>query len=196
MNYNKWVISVQGLILGSLSVTALAANLPTIAKTGFTTKVIQLDGPCDWASWDPKTPPEGGKYAAEGACGVTAAQANPGDPYIATGVMGQGLGYSFEETGADGKPTGKMIVLFGDSIGFDPGNLKPNPATAHFPNFHAKDTLAWSTSNSEADFRINYYSLPVPEQPDAPLFITEPGRNICRRSPAARNRATSPPAPT
>jgi hypothetical protein len=180
----RWIIPIQVLILGLPSVTALAANMPTITKTGFATKVVQVDGPCDWTSWDPTTPPEGGKYAAEGVCGVTAAQANPGDPYIATGVMGQGLGYSFEETDADGKQTGKMIVLFGDSIGFDPGHLHPNPATAHFPNFHAKDTLAWSTSTSEADFAINYYALPLPNQPDAPLFITEPGKEYLAPQPS------------
>lgn len=51
--------------------TAAGQSLPTITKSGFTTKVIQLNGPCDWPSWDPKTD---GKNAAAGPCGVTAAQ--------------------------------------------------------------------------------------------------------------------------
>jgi len=185
VKYVKWKLLTPSLILGVLSVTAAGQSLPTIEKLGFTSKVVQLNGPCDWPSWDPKTPPEAGEYAAEGSCGVTAAQANPGDPYIATGVMGQDLGYSFEETDTAGRRTGKLIFLFGDTIGFDPAaGLHADPAQGAFPDFHAKDTLAWSTSPTEDYFTITYYPLPLPGERNSPLFVTEPGTGYLPPQPS------------
>jgi hypothetical protein len=191
----KYVIRnlcVPSLILGLLSATVTGQGLPTITKTGFTTKVIQLNGPCDWPSWDPKTPPQNGDYAAAGECGLTAAQAIPGDPYIATGVMGQDLGSSFEVTDTVGRRTAKLIFLFGDTIGFDTAKCRddkalcpqPDPAKTAFPKFDAKDTLAWSTSAAEGDFTINYFALPLPGNPDSPLFVTEPGKGYLPPQPS------------
>ena len=186
MQYIVRNFTISSFIIGLLSATAVGQSLPTITKLGFTTKLIQLNGPCDWPSWDPKTPPVNGKYDKPGSCGQTAAQANPNDSYIPTGVMGQGLGYSFEETDSGGKPTGKIIFLFGDSISFNPAvELNPNPANGEFdPNFHAKDTLAWSTSATEDGFTINYYALPLEGHPNSPLFITEPGKEYLLPQPS------------
>jgi len=185
VRYVIWNLSIPSLIFGLLSVTAGGHSLPTITKIGFTAKVIQLNGSCDWPSWDPKTPPEDGKYAPEGVCGDTAAQANRGDPYIATGVMGQDIGYSFEETDIAGKRTGQLIFLFGDTIGFDTTTgLHVDPAMGAFPNFRGKDTLAWSTSPTEGDFKITYYALPLPGKPNSPLFVTESGTSYLPPQPS------------
>src|ERR1700689_1360746 len=89
------------LILGFLAACGAAAqSLPTITQTGFTVKVPngQVSGPCDWASWDPRTPPVKGAngimtYGIPGPCNQTAGQSD-----TASQVLGQGLGYAFEDT--------------------------------------------------------------------------------------------------
>jgi len=156
---------------------AAAQKLPIIAQTGHTVKVEQLNGPCDWSSWDPKT-----QYGTPGPCGQTAAQAYPSQ------VLAQGLGYSFEDTA-----TGNLMLLFGDTVGYDPSadpsapHLRPDPAKGSFPptaQFHAKDTMAMSTTTTAGNtFSIQYYTSPPPDNPSAPLFITEPGKEYLPPQP-------------
>jgi hypothetical protein len=167
------------LLMGPLMLPVMVAaqKLPTITQTGHTVKVEQLSGPCDWSSWDPKTP-----YGTPGPCGQTAAQAYPSQ------VLAQGLGYSFEDTA-----TGNLMLLFGDTVGYDPSadpsfpHLRPDPAKGSFPpsaQFHAKDTMAMSTTATAGNvFSIQYYTSPPPDNPSAPLFITEPGKEYLPPQP-------------
>jgi hypothetical protein len=156
------------LILGCIAlIGAGAQSLPTITQAGPTVRVEQIDGPCDWSQWDPKSPPTLDmttgkmKYGTHGPCGETAAQAVPSQ------VLAQGLGYSFEDTA-----TGNLILLFGDTVGYDPTKkLKPNPAHKSFLQFNAKDTIAVSSTSSADDtFSIQYKTWP--NDPSVPLFVT------------------------
>jgi hypothetical protein len=123
------------LILGCITLSAAGAqSLPTITQAAPTVRLEQVDGPCDWPTWDPKAPPTldttTGKmtYGTHGPCGDTAAKAAPSQ------VLAQGLGYSFEDTA-----TGNLILLFGDTVGYDPTiELKPDPAHKSFLQFNAK----------------------------------------------------------
>jgi hypothetical protein len=174
------------LALGCLAACGAAAqNLPTVTKTGFTVKVPggQASGPCDWASWDPRTPPVKDAngtmtYGAPGPCNPTAAQSD-----AASQVLGQGLGYAFEDTANPGK----LILLFGDTTGYV-APLLPDPASGSFPkevNFHAKDTMATSSTQTAADnFSIEYYTLGLPKDPSAPLFVTVTGKEYLPPQPA------------
>lgn len=67
-------------------------------------------------------------------------------------VLGTDIGYSFEDNG-------KLIFSFGDTIGKN-------------VNYHARDTIAWSTSTDpETGLLLNFFTNPD----GTPLFVAPPG---------------------
>jgi len=75
-------------------------------------------------------------------------------------ILGNGLGYSFEDNG-------KLIFLFGDTI-------SQNTSTM---NYHAADPLAWSTNvDGETPLLLNFFTnTPIPATGFTPLFVQPAG---------------------
>jgi hypothetical protein len=120
-----------------------------------TQKVIQVVGPCDWAAWN----------LSAGPCNPTAASIFPSQ------VLGTDLGYSFED-----KKTGRLIFLFGDTIGVQLQSgvpLVPHPQTPNqFLSFGAADALAGSKAlEAGANFGLDFFKA-AGSDPPSPVFVT------------------------
>jgi len=115
-------------------------------------KMEQITGDCDWTIWDATIdfgPPVSNPNAT---CKPTVSQT-----VSRADVLGQGLGYSFEHKG-------KLIFLFGDTIGANIGN---GDGPAYYPGwttvqntfqYLAGDTMAWSpTKRAEEGLLLNYF---------------------------------------
>jgi hypothetical protein len=75
-------------------------------------------------------------------------------------IMGNGLGYSFEDSG-------KLIFLFGDTISEQPTN--------GVLNYHAADPLAWSTNtDGDSPLVLNFYTN-IPATDVTPIFVKPAG---------------------
>jgi Domain of unknown function (DUF4185) len=78
-------------------------------------------------------------------------------------ILGNGLGYSFEDNG-------KLIFLFGDTISENKTNW----------NYHAADPLAWSTNrDGEAPLLLNFYTnTPYVATNFTPILVRATGINL------------------
>jgi hypothetical protein len=128
---------------------ALAQNQPGTTLTWATNssvKLEQLIGDCDWTSLSYAEFESGLRQCAQPTASKTISNFH---------IMGNGLGYSFEDQG-------KLTFLFGDTISEDPNTL----------NYHAADPIAWSTStNPEAGLILKFFT----NQDGTPLFVKPPG---------------------
>lgn len=130
----------QGTSDGSY-VAGQALPLP-VALTwipGSSAKVEQLLGDCDWTDL---------AFGSTGTCHEPTAS----QTLTRYNLLGTDIGYSFEDNG-------KMIFLFGDTIGVN-------------VNYKAGDSFAWSTSTDpEAGLLLNFYT----SSNGALLFVHPPG---------------------
>jgi hypothetical protein len=120
-----------------------------------TRKIIQVNGPCDWAAWD----------LGNGPCYPTAASASKSE------VLGNDEGNSFEDTSS-----GKVIFLFGDTIGVKLPIASPPLGKNAYPKFKAADAIATAPMPTDAaGFIIDFF----PKSPMTPQFVTpsdQPGK--------------------
>lgn len=126
---------------------ACALCLPAESQTGpvltwipnSSVKLEQITGDLDWAD------------LARGVTNLTASQT-----VTRFHILGQGLGYSFEDKG-------KLIFLFGDTISENLTNW----------NYHAADPLAWSTNtDGETPLVLNFFTnTPYAYTSNTPLFV-------------------------
>jgi hypothetical protein len=106
---------------------------------GSSVKVEQILGDCDWTDL---------AFGSTGTCHEPTAS----QTLTRYNLLGTDIGYSFEDNG-------KMIFLFGDTIG---GSV----------NYKAGDSFAWSTSTDpEAGLHLNFYT----DSNGALLFVRPPG---------------------
>jgi len=121
----------------AIAFPALAQPGPVLTwVTNSSIKLEQIIGDVDWAA------------AAQGSNVLTASQT-----VTRFHILGNGLGYSFEDNG-------KLLFLFGDTI-------SENAATT---NYHAADPLAWSTNtDGETPLVLNFFTNN--------LSATSPGTN-------------------
>jgi len=136
------------LRLAFLLATAAACELAS-AQTGpaltwitnSSVKLEQIIGDYDWAD------------LAVGITNLTASQT-----VTRFHILGNGLGYSFEDNG-------KLIFLFGDTISEDTTTM----------NYHAADPLAWSTNtDGETPLLLNFFTNTPPSK-FTPLFVQPSG---------------------
>jgi hypothetical protein len=136
----------QSLICAAMTACAVACAQPAPVLTWITNSSVKLEqiiGDIDWAAH------------AQGSNLLTASQT-----ITRFHIMGNGLGYSFEDKG-------KLIFLFGDTISEAPTN---GPL-----NYHAADPLAWSTNtDGEAPLVINFFTN-NPATDVTPLFVQPAG---------------------
>ena len=105
---------------------------------GSSVKVEQVLGDCDWTDL---------AYGSTGTCRKPTAS----QTITKANVLGADLGYSFEDSG-------KVIFLFGDTIGVNVA-------------YHAADSFAWSTSTDPAGpLALNVYA----KSDGTPFFVTPP----------------------
>jgi hypothetical protein len=107
-------------------VTAKAQPAPVLTWiTNSSVKLEQINGDIDWEAH------------AQGSNLLTASQT-----VTRFHILGNGLGYSFEDNG-------KLIFLFGDTISENTNNW----------NYHAADPLAWSTNtDGETPLLLNFFT--------------------------------------
>lgn len=131
----------------------LAANFPAVAQpaplltwiTNSSVKLEQIIGDVDW------------EVKAQGSNLPTASQT-----ITRFHIMGNGLGYSFEDNG-------KLIFLFGDTTSEDQTNLN-GPL-----NYHAADPLAWRTNtDGETPLLLNFFTN-NPVRDVVPIFVQPAG---------------------
>ncbi|HUD83462.1 MAG TPA: DUF4185 domain-containing protein, partial [Candidatus Saccharimonadales bacterium] len=136
------------LRLAFLLATAAACELAS-AQTGpaltwitnSSVKLEQIIGDYDWAD------------LAVGITNLTASQT-----VTRFHILGNGLGYSFEDNG-------KLIFLFGDTMSEDTTTM----------NYHAADPLAWSTNtDGETPLLLNFFTNTPPSK-FTPLFVQPSG---------------------
>jgi Domain of unknown function (DUF4185) len=134
------------LYCAAVAFCASAAAQPAPVLTWITNSSVKLEqiiGDIDWEA------------NARGSNLLTASQT-----ITRFHIMGNGLGYSFENNG-------KLIFLFGDTISEDPTN---GPL-----NYHAADPLAWSTTtDGEMPLVINFFTNNPPTNV-APIFVRPAG---------------------
>ena len=121
-----------------------AADAPVLTwLTNSSVKLEQLTGDVDWAD------------LAMGITNFTASQT-----MSRFHILGQGLGYSFEDKG-------KLIFLFGDTISENTTNW----------NYHAADPLAWSTNtDGETPLLLNFFTnTPYLYSGNTPIFVQPDG---------------------
>ena len=118
--------------------SAIALTGPVLKwLTNSTVKLEQIIGDEDWAA------------RAQGTHLPTASQT-----VTRFHILGNGLGYSFEDKG-------KLIFLFGDTISEDVTNI----------NYHAADPLAWSTNtDGETGLLLNFFTN-SPGSKFTPVFV-------------------------
>ena len=111
--------------------------------TNSSVKLEQVIGDVDWAA------------KAQGSNLLTASQT-----VTRFHVLGNGLGYSFEDNG-------KLIFLFGDTISENTTNW----------NYHAADPLAWSTNtDGETPLVLNFFTnAPYADTNFTPIFVQPAG---------------------
>jgi hypothetical protein len=143
---------------------------PTLTfKRGSSHKIEQVNGDCDWVVWDATivVAKDGTVSNNNPTCKTTVSQTT-----TKFDVLGDDIGYSFEHNG-------KLIFLFGDTIGPTTG-----PGGDYYPNwsffhndysFKAGDPIAWSsTQRLDQGLLINYFpsttvsTLPLLVQPVYP----------------------------
>ena len=125
----------------------LIAPSITYDESAPTRKLVQVNGPCDWAAWD----------LGNGPCYPTAATDSRSE------VLGNDEGNSFVDTS-----TGELIFLFGDTIGVQLPIKAPPLGTNIYPEFHAADAIATAPMPaSAADFTIDFF----PKSPKTPQFV-------------------------
>ncbi len=138
----------QLLVCALLTDGSKAAGQPPPLLTWITNSSIKLEqiiGDVDWAA------------KAQGRELPTASQT-----ITRFHIMGNGLGYSFEDHG-------KLIFLFGDTTSEDQTNLD-GPL-----NYHAADPLAWSTNtDGEAPLLLNFFTN-NPIRDVVPIFVQPAG---------------------
>jgi len=110
-------------------------------------KLIQVNGPCDWAAWD----------QGNGPCYPTAATDSGSE------VLGDDEGGSFVDTS-----TGQVIFLFGDTIGIRLPIEAPSLGSNRYLDFGGLDAIATAPMpTSSADFTIDFF----PKSPATPQFV-------------------------
>jgi hypothetical protein len=121
---HRWLIFVCAAT--TFCVTAKAQPAPVLIwMTNSSVKLEQINGDIDWEA------------QAQGSNLLTASQT-----VTRFHILGNGLGYSFEDNG-------KLIFLFGDTIS----------ENASATNYHAADPLAWSTNtDGETPLRLNFFT--------------------------------------
>lgn len=123
---------------------AVAQTVPVLTWiTNSSVKLEQLTGDVDWAA------------LAQGTNLPTASQT-----VSRFHILGQGLGYSFEDKG-------KLIFLFGDTISENTTNW----------NYHAADPLAWCTNtDGETPLLLNFFTnTPYAYASNTPIFVQPTG---------------------
>ncbi len=146
---DRYADNTEGFLINLISPTVTYdATIPT-------RKIIQVNGPCDWAAWD----------WGNGPCYPTAATDSKSE------VLGNDEGNSFVDTS-----TGKVIFLFGDTIGAQLPLKAPSLGKNIYPKFHAADAIATAPMPANAaDFTIDFF----PRSPKTPQFVTpsdQPGK--------------------
>jgi hypothetical protein len=146
---DRYSDNTQGFLVNLISPTV------TYDATMPSRKLIQVNGPCDWEAWD----------LGNGPCYPTAATDSESE------VLGDDEGGSFVDTS-----TGKVIFLFGDTIGIKLPIEAPSLETNTYPDFHGLDAIATAPmpANS-ADFTIDFF----PKSPATPQFVRptdQPGK--------------------
>lgn len=120
-----------------------------------TRKIVQVNGPCDWAAWD----------LGNGPCYPTAATGSESE------VLGNDEGNSFVDPG-----TGEVIYLFGDTIGIKLPMQPPAVGKNTYPRFDAADAIATGPAPDDgAALAVNFF----PKSPHTPQFVTpspQPGK--------------------
>jgi hypothetical protein len=154
------VVVLSGLCGGQVNAQdwddAGAAHVSLTYIPGSSAKVEQVLGDCDWVAYDPKpTTPPNLPPGPVGPCKPTTSQT-----ITRAAVMGNDVGYSFENNG-------KLMFLFGDTIGGLPGAAPPTSI-----DYHAADPMAWSvTRRGEDGLLINFL---MQSGGASPLFVTPP----------------------
>src|SRR5579862_8589680 len=131
LTFQGWCLrrlALAGAILlsGHPGTRSMASAAPVLTWiTNSSVKLEQLTGDVDWAD------------LAQGVTNLTASQT-----VTRFHILGQGLGYSFEDKG-------KLIFLFGDTIS----------ENNTLWNYHAADPLAWSTNtDGETPLVLNFFT--------------------------------------
>jgi hypothetical protein len=137
----RLALVAASLASGPRSMASAAPVLTWI--TNSSVKLEQLTGDVDWAD------------LARGLTNSTASQT-----VSRFHILGQGLGYSFEDKG-------KLIFLFGDTISENSTNW----------NYHAADPLAWSTNtDGETPLVLNFFTnTPYISSNNTPIFVQPEG---------------------
>jgi hypothetical protein len=164
----QWVVAVSVFVLGGFCCSQLfaqdgsGAGGPGIQLTynpGSSKKLEQIAADCDWVVWDATivVDAQGNITNPNPTCQRTVSQTT-----TRADVLGQGLGYSFEDEG-------KLIFLFGDTFGATLGKTPAGlpdgnayyPTWTHVQNpfqYLAGDTMAWSTTSRPEDgLLLNYF---------------------------------------
>ncbi len=130
VNYRLWlakkVLKLVIFVLAGLDVGGAALTPPALVWiTNSSVKLEQLTADVDWAD------------LAKGVTNLTASQT-----VSRFHILGQGLGYSFEDKG-------KLLFLFGDTISED----------INVWNYHAADPLAWCTNtDGESPLVLHFFT--------------------------------------
>jgi hypothetical protein len=136
------------MLLGAVMATGApaAAQTPPVLTwvTNSSVKLEQIIGDVDWEAH------------AQGSNLLTASQT-----VTRFHILGNGLGYSFEDKG-------RLIFLFGDTISESKSNW----------NYHAADPLAWSTNtDGETGLLLNFFTN-NPVTKFVPIFVQPSGINM------------------
>jgi hypothetical protein len=137
------------LLCLALALCSLAKAQPAPVLTWVTNSSIkreQLIGDVDWAA------------RAQGSNLLTASQT-----VTRFHILGNGLGYSFEDKG-------KLIFLFGDTISEAPADTNLN--------YHAADPLAWSTNTDGETLLVLNFFTNNPVTKWLPIFVQPSGINM------------------
>jgi len=123
--YPSFKLALVSVVLAT-GLPAIAQNPPALVWiTNSSVKLEQINGDIDWEAH------------AQGSNLLTASQT-----VTRFHILGNGLGYSFEDNG-------KLIFLFGDTISENTTNW----------NYHAADPLAWSTNtDGETPLLLNFFT--------------------------------------
>jgi hypothetical protein len=142
---NYYPDNSQGFLL------SLQSSVLTYDVTHPSSKIEQLNGPCDWETWGNGADP----------CEPTAASASGSE------VLGNDLGFSFED-----ETNKKLIFLFGDTIGIQLPISNPVDGKNNYQSFAAHDAYAIAdipTADTDpSTFTMSF----TPASPSTPNFVT------------------------
>ena len=169
MRRNSYIVALFVVLCGFISGPLVAQDndhdrgaLPLIAyQQGSSHKLEQVIGDCDWTLYDPQ--PTANPPGPVGPCKPTTSQT-----ITRFQVMANGFGYSFEHNG-------KLIFLFGDTVGGMTGTSPPTSI-----DYHAGDPMAWSTTRNGKDGLLISFFM----KPDGTPLFDQPSPQPDRLQPS------------